>query len=427
MISVNKVTSTLRRGLFSARYALRMRRGRRAVTRHLEAPTRVPVPMPTFVQFRITNLCNLRCKMCGQWGDTGIFRQHGGAAATDGEAERARVRELIGLGRQLGLRDYERVLDEIAPADPVISLFGGEPLLYPDLVPLVRAVKRRGLTLTLITNGWLLEKHAKDLVSAGIDAIAVSVDGPEELHDRIRGRESSFARLAEGVRAVARARDELGSALPTLLAILPITELNADAIGPAMAALGELPLDVINLGLRWFIPPEVGARYESVMTETFGVAGESWKGFEFSWPGGPEASRSRQMVDLVKLLQGLKRGRAAEFLRGRPWRSFVPAVSPEDVPSYFTDFNRTFGHDFCPVAWYFAQIEPDGDVCFCGDFPDYVLGNVGKQPFGEIWNGPRAGAFRAHLAREPLPVCARCCGSYVYGRWKRPEAKPAGS
>ena len=34
--------------------------------------------MPTFVQLRVTNLCNLRCKMCGQWGDTGIYREKAG-------------------------------------------------------------------------------------------------------------------------------------------------------------------------------------------------------------------------------------------------------------------------------------------------------------------------------------------------------------
>jgi len=79
------------------------------------------------------------------------------------------------------------------------------------------------------------------------------------------------------------------------------------------------------------------------------------------------------------------------------------------------------------VAWYFAQVEPDGEVCFCGDFPDYFIGNVRQSPFTEIWTGPRARAFREKLRREPLPVCARCCGSYVYGRWARPAgASPAG-
>ena len=107
--------------------------------------------MPTFLQLRVTNLCNLRCKMCGQWGDTGVFREHKGDGATDGETERARIRELIGLRRQLALEDYERLLDEVAPHQPIVSLFGGEPFLYPDILPLVRAIKRRGLVATVIT------------------------------------------------------------------------------------------------------------------------------------------------------------------------------------------------------------------------------------------------------------------------------------
>ena len=90
---VRGALSMLQRGLFGARYALRMRRGRRAVQQHLSAPADAALPLPTFVQLRVTNLCNLRCKMCGQWGDTGIFREHAEAVAGDGEHERARIRE----------------------------------------------------------------------------------------------------------------------------------------------------------------------------------------------------------------------------------------------------------------------------------------------------------------------------------------------
>jgi MoaA/NifB/PqqE/SkfB family radical SAM enzyme len=252
--------------------------------------------------------------------------------------------------------------------------------------------------------------------------MAVSVDGTPELHDHIRGNRSSFDRLAAGVRAVARHRAARGSELPILLGILPITELNVEAVGEAVAALGDLPLDILNLGLRWFVPPEAGARYEAVMKKEFGVAALSWKGFDFAWPGGTEAARSGQLQGLVKLLRGLRRRRVADLLRGRPWLSFLPDIESEDVPAYFTDHGQTFGHGLCPVAWYFAQVESDGGVCFCGDFPDYVIGNVREQSFRDIWKGPRAAAFRDHLAREPLPICARCCGSYVYGRWSRPSA-----
>ena len=412
-----------RRGLqlagFARRHLGRMRDGRRGVMGHLADPRAENLPMPTFVQLRVTNLCNLRCKMCGQWGDTGIYRSQSGTDATDGALERARIQELIGAKRQLALSDYVRLLDELAPSRPIISLFGGEPFLYPDIIPLIREVKARGLTCTIITNGGRLEALARELVEIGIDSIAVSIDGPPDVHNRIRGREDSFEKAAAGIRAVARWQRKLRRALPMQIAILPITELNMDVIAPAVEALRELPLDTINVGLRWFVPESVGADYERVMREEFGIAATSWKGFDFDW-GKVGATKGQQMGELVKLLKGLRRRRFLDSTLGRPWTSFVPDVPAEKVPEYFSDFSQTFGHNLCPVAWYFAQVEPDGEVTFCGDFPDYFIGNVRKQTFREIWTGEKAQKFRAKLAKEPLPICARCCGNYVYGKWQRP-------
>jgi radical SAM protein with 4Fe4S-binding SPASM domain len=196
-----------------------------------------------------------------------------------------------------------------------------------------------------------------------------------------------------------------------------------DVIAPAVAALRELPLDTINVGLRWFTPSNVGADYERVMREDFGIAATSWKGFDFDW-NAIAATKEQQMMELVKLLKNLKRRRFVDSALGRPWTSFVPDVPAQRVPEYFSNFGETFGHSLCPVAWYFAQVEPDGEVTFCGDFPDYFIGNVRKQSFREIWTGEKAQRFRAKLAKEPLPICARCCGSFVYGKWERPSPRP---
>src|SRR5262245_38704402 len=91
---------------FAVRYGRPMRQGRQAVEQHLAAPNDVSVPMPTFVQLRVTNVCNLRCRMCGQWGDTGIYR--GGEAEASAGTERERIKELIGRHRQLDLGDYKK-------------------------------------------------------------------------------------------------------------------------------------------------------------------------------------------------------------------------------------------------------------------------------------------------------------------------------
>ena len=416
---------SFKRGLqlagFARRHLGRMNRGRAEVMTHLSAPEDANLPMPTFVQLRVTNLCNLRCKMCGQWGDTGIYRTDGfPASATDGEKERKRIQELIGAKRQLALDDYRKLLDEIAPGRPIVSLFGGEPLLYPDILPLVREIKARDLTCTIITNGGRLEQYSKELVEAGIDSVAVSIDGPPEVHDRIRGQRGAFDKAVAGVRAVARWRKELGRALPMQIAILPVTELNTADVETTVGILRELPLDTINVGLRWFVPKEVGGEYERVMSEAFGVEGASWKGFQFDQAAFSDDGHQRAMTDLVRLLKTLRRRRYLDSTRGKPWVSFVPEVPAEKVPEYFSDFSKTFGHNLCPVAWYFAQVEPDGEVCFCGDFPDYFIGNVRKQSFREIWTGAKAAKFREKLAKEPLPICNRCCGNFVYGKWDRP-------
>jgi hypothetical protein len=71
------------------RYLRRMTHGRRATLAHLRAPGVDNLPMPTFVQLRLTNICNLRCKMCGQWGDTGVIT----TSAAGPRASRTRRRE----------------------------------------------------------------------------------------------------------------------------------------------------------------------------------------------------------------------------------------------------------------------------------------------------------------------------------------------
>ncbi len=251
------------------------------------------------------------------------------------------------------------------------------------------------------------------------------MDGPPELHNRIRGQPDAFRKAAAGIEAVAEWRRRLRTALPMQIAIFPITELNIGEAPAAVEALRGLPLDTINIGLRWFVPKDVGTEYESVMRETFGVGGDSWKGFEFDW---------RRAGDEDEADDGP--GPSAEGTEAQAVPRFAPEPCPgprssptsrrRKVPEYFSDFRQTFGHNLCPVAWYFAQVEPDGEVCFCGDFPDYFIGNVRRSPFREIWTGEKATAFREKLAREPLPICNRCCGNFVYGKWERPAASSSG-
>src|SRR5208337_4653908 len=62
--------------------------------------------------------------------------------------------------------------------------------------------------LTLLTTGLLLQKCASE-VAEGFDDVIVSLDGPPEVHDKIRRVERAFALLETGVQAVREQRPEM--------------------------------------------------------------------------------------------------------------------------------------------------------------------------------------------------------------------------
>lgn len=158
------------------------------------------------ILIQLTYKCNLRCVFCGQWGETGRYK-----ALPAGE-----------VTQMLPLSVLQRVIDELPLLCAVVSLFGGETLEYPDVVPLVRYIKQTGRRCGIVTNGTLLAEHAGALVEAGVDDVAVSVDGCEETHDRLRGVQGTFQAAMQGIRMLRTERLARGLHRPviTVAAIL---------------------------------------------------------------------------------------------------------------------------------------------------------------------------------------------------------------
>ena len=133
---------------------------------------------PPTVQIHPTLRCNLRCRHCysssgpGSWGDLSYDL----VAATLDDA------------RDLG---YE-----------VLSVSGGEPFLYPHLLAVLRHAKGLGFTTTVTTNGSVLDRGRLDRFAPHLDGIALSLDGPPEVHNRIRASPRAFSSFLRGMDAV---------------------------------------------------------------------------------------------------------------------------------------------------------------------------------------------------------------------------------
>jgi radical SAM protein with 4Fe4S-binding SPASM domain len=103
-------------------------------------------------------------------------------------------------------RENELPLDEaLKVADQLIllgcrhvSFIGGEVFLYKEWYKVARRLTANGLTVNVITNGFLFgEKQVEEVNLAGLTNIAISIDGMEEKHNHIRGNSLSFARIKQ--------------------------------------------------------------------------------------------------------------------------------------------------------------------------------------------------------------------------------------
>jgi radical SAM protein with 4Fe4S-binding SPASM domain len=337
---------------------------------------------PRTVSFKLTNLCNLRCEMCGQWGPAGnVFRQ-----------------EKAALQEQMGLAELRTVVDQVAAFRPgMIYIWGGEPFLHPDFLDFIAHVCRKGLYCLINTNGTRILETAQELVSIGPQYLRVSLDGPPEIHDRIRGQAGTFDKALAGIKAVDRLKREKGRLFPIIEVDCTISKSNYHCLEALLPALEGSGVHRVAYSHLVYVPQEAGESYQRLFRHLFDCEAESWRGFV----------QDTALIDTDLL--GQKVAQLQEQENGIPVTFDPPMRSPADVTLHYRDAATLYRNRYCCAPWLWVEIHANGDVAFCDDFPDYVLGNVCQSPFLAVWNGERARRFRRELlAHRRFPVCVHC-------------------
>lgn len=141
------------------------------------------------VLWRTTTSCNYACGFCA------YDRRLRGPRHEITEADAVRFGDL--LVKWSHARDVPVLL----------SWLGGEPLLWRPLWSLSSHLSRAGLRLSATTNGSTLHHpEVQAAVLASFAELTVSVDGPEDIHDRLRGRVGAWRRVRAGIAVLAEAR-----------------------------------------------------------------------------------------------------------------------------------------------------------------------------------------------------------------------------
>jgi radical SAM protein with 4Fe4S-binding SPASM domain len=183
-----------------------------------------------FIQWHLTERCNLRCKHCYQTG---------------------------GKSEELSLPEIRSVADEVSGMlrawteaygisfSPSISVTGGEPFLRNDIPEILDTIRKRGFDLNLLSNGTLIDaKRAKMLSSLAVKGVQISMEGPEDVHDAIRGK-GSFSASVKGI-------GHLLDAGLTVTINATLSELNAGRFRELIEL--SLSLGVQRLGFSRLVP-----------------------------------------------------------------------------------------------------------------------------------------------------------------------------
>ncbi len=100
--------------------------------------------------------------------------------------------------RELTTKEIFDLVDQIAESGAErLGLWGGEPLMREDIGQIIDYAKAKGLFVTLDSNGYLVEE--KIALLKNLDHLVLAFDGPQELHDRNRGK-GSFERVMGSIR-----------------------------------------------------------------------------------------------------------------------------------------------------------------------------------------------------------------------------------
>ncbi|MDY6930919.1 MAG: PqqD family peptide modification chaperone [Halobacteriota archaeon] len=323
-----------------------------------EGESQVPTSGNSFrsMAIEITKKCNLRCVHC--------FLSAGSAAEVELTTEE--IKELMRSAKELGAKS--------------VSIGGGEPLMRPDCIDLIKYALSIDLLVALGTNGTLIDEKTSEYLSKLPIKIQISLDGArKETHDYIRG-EGSYDLTMKGLNNLV----EKGMLKDIVIAFTPMSR-NVEEIPEIIDFALEKGIHVIQ-----FPPLSSSGRAKSNWPELM------LNDDKMIWFWDYVSKRSTELKGRLDLL----------------------------AECFSLDINNLGSPNRCSIGSQ-LRISPTGDVypCQCFHFGDeYCIGNVRNENLGAIISSQKLGEILNECYIRPLKIesCVGCkwknfCGAGCMG------------
>ncbi len=284
----------------------------------------VRLAFPPEVSLELTYLCNARCIHCSL------------------ECPRT-------FPSELEFSEWDKLLQEMYQMGTMVVTFtGGEPLLSPDLFPLMKNAHGLDLKMNLCTNGLLLEKKViETLESCGLNSMTVSLEGPNaSIHDYIVQVDGAFEHTME------------------IIPLLLDSHINLRIDYTVTAINSRVVVDTIEL-------------LHSMGVKRIGFQKLTMKGRAFSEIEPTPETYVRVVLDILNTYEHFK-GTAIELpiLPTSYYREHFKEEIPDKINKRsLVPFSRLLAR---------CTVNPAGDVrpCYLGS---ENVGNIREKDFSTIW------------------------------------------
>ena len=302
--------------------------------------------------------CNCRCVMCDIWKDNKNLKQ-----LTEND-----IKDLLVSFKKLGTQQ--------------VLMSGGEALLNPNFFRFCELLQKQNIKVSLLSTGLTLKKNA-DLLLRWVNDIIVSLDGNEEIHNRIRNIPDAWQKLKDGVQYIKNINPDYKITGRTV-----IHRLNFRHWRKIITSAKDIGLNQIS-----FLPADVSSHAFNR---------------EVLWSEQRQHEilpDKNELEELNNITEAIIKSYAPDFAN-----RFI-AESPEKlrkIYSYYAAFYglNSFPYKKCNAPWVSAVVEADGTVRPCFFHPP--LGNIRNASLEKIINAEESIRFRKELDMDKDSTCAKC-------------------
>lgn len=335
---------------------------------------------PEWMILGVNNVCNLHCKMC----DVGTKN-----------LETNFAQNLVGTRPlHMPLELIEKIIDQMARFYPTSKLGYAftEPLVYKHLEASLAYAKQKNIHTSVTTNALTLKQKAKIVANSDV---FISLDGPQDIHNEIRGHKKSFQKAIEGIEEVL-----LINPKATIGVFCVITEWNIGHLVEFLEFFKDYPLQQIGFMHSNFTEQRIADMHNEIWAHSYPATASNVDEVNID------------NFDLDALWEEIVEIKSKTYAFPV---SFSPEIaSKQKLYEFYHQPEKRIGK-MCNDIFTNIMIKSDGSVIPAhGRCYNLQLGNLYEENLKQIWNGRVLAKFRTDLAKNGglLPACSRCCSAF---------------